>query len=78
MGKLLNELKRQIKHSDIEIKKNGELCLELYNILETNTGHIWETDWRTLVNVEFEGIYPNNKAIYYPSWLGKIVLNNNK
>lgn len=77
MGRLLNTLQKQINDSDAEIKKNGELCLELYNILMINTGHVWESDWNALTDVKYEGVYPNNKTIYYPNWLGKKVLNNN-
>lgn len=74
MGKLLMELQRQCKHSDLEIKKAGEDCLAIYNILSANTQHVWSSDWNVLTTVEFEGIYPNNHANYYPSRLGNLIL----
>ena len=71
MGKLLNDLNRQLNS---EYKKEAEDCLLIYNTLIETTGHVWESDWRPLTSTWFEGIYPNSKRFCKPSPLGEIFL----
>lgn len=52
MGKLLNDLNRQLNS---EYKKEAEDCLLIYNTLIETTGHVWESDWRPLTSTWFEG-----------------------
>ena len=71
MGKLLTELNNQVKTC---YKKEAEDCLLIYNTLIDTTGHVWDSDWRTLTSVWVEGKYPNSKRFYKPSPLGEILL----
>lgn len=71
MGKLLDRLNKQIK---TEFKQDAEDCLKIYTTLKERTGHVWESDWRSLVNVEFIGSYPAYERRFKPSSLGCIFL----
>ena len=71
MGKLLNDLNRQLNS---EYKKEAEDCLLIYNTIKESTGHIWESDWNPLVSFWSIGIYPNSIRFYKPSELGQIFL----
>lgn len=71
MGKLLNELNNQAKTC---YKKEAENCLLIYNTILETTEHVWESDWKPLTSVWFEGKYPNSKRFYKPSSLGLIFL----
>ena len=71
MGKLLNDLNRQLNS---EYKKEAEDCLLIYNRLIETTGHGWESDWRPLTSTWFEGKYPNSKRFCKPSPLGETFL----
>lgn len=66
MGKLLNRLEKQL---ETEYKQDAEDCLKIYNYLKETTGHVWENEWRTLVDVIFKG-FPSDKRRYKPKSLG--------
>lgn len=70
MGKLLDRLNKQLK---TDFKKDAEDCLILYNYLKETTGHVWESNWNPLVNVEFIGKYPYQRK-FKPTFLGYTVL----
>lgn len=57
MGKLLDNLKRQLKEP--EHKKDAEECIEIYNWIKSTDkdGRVWSNRWGPLVNVSFEGWY---------------------
>lgn len=71
MGKLYDNLKKQLKTSN---KEDAEKCLKIYNYLKDTTGGVWESNWNPLVTVKFEGTYPNSTRIYKPSFIGEIFL----
>ena len=71
MGKLADNLQRQLK---TDHKQAAEDCIKIYETLEERTGHVWESAWNNLVNVRFEGTYPNSKRIYKPTIIGYIFL----
>jgi len=71
MGKLADNLKRQLK---TEHRQDAEDCIKIYETIKERTGHVWESDWNPLVNVRFEGIYPNSKRIYKPTSIGYMFL----
>lgn len=61
MGKLLNNLNRQLK---TEYKEDAEKCIMIYDELKNTTGHVWESEWRCLTTVSFvegERIYKASK-----------------
>ena len=71
-GKLEKALIRQLK---TEFKEDAEQCFIIFNYLkQTQDGHIWESSWRPLVSVRWEGIYPNNIGFYKPTYLGKLLI----
>lgn len=74
MGKLIIGLKRQLKNP--ATKKDAEDCIKIYNwIKETDPeGRVWESRWTPLVDVWWEGLYPNSRAIYKPSITGHTLL----
>lgn len=72
MGKLLNELTKQLK---TEHKKEAEECFEIYNYLEKkNNGRIWDSEWNVLIHTTYKGVYPNSIRTSKPSDIGKIFL----
>jgi hypothetical protein len=71
MGKLMDNLKRQLK---TEYKQDAEDCIKIYETIKERTGRVWESDWNPLVSVRFEGVYPNSKHIYKPSNIGYVFL----
>lgn len=71
MEKLLKHLNKQLK---TEYKDDAEDCLKIYNELKKlNNGHVWESQWNTLVDTIFKG-FPNNERRYKPNNLGRIFL----
>lgn len=70
MGKTLNYLEKQLK---TELKQDAEDCLKIYNHLKETTGHVWESSWRSLVDVIFKG-YPSDERVFRPTNIGKIFL----
>ena len=75
MGKLMNALQKQLKNP--ELKKDAEDCIKIYNwIKDTDPkGCVWSSRWNPLVNVRWDGIYPNNTAIYKLNITGYTLLN---
>lgn len=73
MGKLYDNLQKQLK---TEYKKEAEDCIKIYNKLrEMNNGHVWQSQWESLVNVvKFMGTYPHSFAIYEPNGMGEVFL----
>lgn len=71
MGKLLDRLNKQLK---TEYKQDAEDCLKIYNYFIEKTGHVWESDWNPLVNVEFIGSYPAYERRFKPTVIGYIFL----
>jgi hypothetical protein len=71
MGKLINNLQRQLK---TEHNQDAEDCIKIYETIKEISGHVWESDWNPLVNVRFEGTYPNSKRIYKPTSIDYIFL----
>ena len=67
MGKLHDRLQKQLLE---EHKQDAEDCLQIYNHLKDTTGHIWESEWRVLVNTTFTGRYPNNERTFKPTAIG--------
>lgn len=76
MGKLLNRLEKQLK---TENKKDAEDCLIIYNHLKDTTGHVWESEWRLLVDTRFKG-FPSDERTFKPTSIGYTFLKglNNK
>ena len=73
MGKLYNELQKQLKMP--EHKKDAEDCIKIYDKLkEINNGSVWDSAWRVLTTVKFIGIYPNSIRIYKPREEGYVFL----
>ena len=73
MGKLLNNLKQQLKDSDY--KKDAEDCIKLYNwIRENYEGEVWESDWTAIAKAKWIGKYPNFKLIHTPTLIGYTLL----
>lgn len=70
MGKLLDRLNKQL---ETEYAKDAEDCLEIYNYLKNNTGGVWESDWRPLVNTVFKG-FPSDERRFKPTALGYIFI----
>lgn len=68
MGKLMNRLQLQLK---TEQKQDAEDCITIYNHLKYTTGHVWESQWNSLVNTTFEGW---NKRRFQPTSIGRIFL----
>lgn len=73
MGKLYNELQKQLKMP--EHKKDAEDCIKIYDKLkEINNGSVWDSSWRVLTTVKFIGTYPNSIRIHKPSGEGYVFL----
>ncbi len=70
MGKLLDRLERQLK---TEYKEDAENCLKIYNYLKEKTGHVWESEWRPLVDTIFKG-FPSDERRFKPTQIGYIFL----
>jgi len=70
MGKIHDRLQKQLK---TEYKQDAEDCLKIYNKLKDTTDHIWESDWRPLVNTIFKG-FPSDERRFKPTPLGYIFL----
>lgn len=76
MGKLYNDLQRQLRTA---YKKEAEDCIKIYNKLKgmnKNDGSVWSKDWEALtVMFGCVGSYPNSFMVYRPSEIGKVFLN---
>ncbi len=72
MGQLYKSLLNQLKIE--KYKEDAERCIEIYNKLFSLKGHVWNSEWRVLVDTHFEGIYPNCKRISKPSSIGHCFL----
>lgn len=73
MGKLLNELKKQLELK--EFHDDAEKCIKIYEELRSShNGSVWSSDWAPLTIVIFRGTYPNSKRIHKPSGLGHLFL----
>jgi len=70
MGKLHNRLQKQLK---TEYKKDAEDCLKIYATLKEKTGHVWESDWNSLVTVMFKGFLSDERR-FKPTSLGYVFL----
>lgn len=71
MGKLLERLEKQLK---TEHKEDAEDCIKIYNkIKEMSNGHVWESEWRHLVDTIFKG-FPSNERRFKPTKIGYIFL----
>ena len=70
----MDRLKKQLKNPDT--KKYAEDCIKIYNwIKDTDPeGRVWESRWTPLVDVRWEGAYPNINAIYKPNITGYTLL----
>lgn len=72
MGKLIEHLQKQLKIK--EYKKDATDCLKIYEKLkELSNGHVWESNWRILVDVKFKG-FPYDDRTYKPSEIGYVFL----
>ena len=72
MGKLLNNLNKQIK-SNVQVE-DAKNCIKIYEHLKAiNNGRVWDSNWAPLVSVAFIGQYPYQR-IYAPTSLGNTVL----
>lgn len=71
MGKLYNRLQKQLK---TEYKQDAEDCLKIYNrIKELDNGHVWESNWKPLVDTIFKG-FPSDERRFKPTSMGYIFL----
>lgn len=71
MGKLLERLEKQLK---TEHKEDAEDCIKIYNkIKEISNGHVWESEWRPLVDTIFKG-FPSDERRFKPTKIGYIFL----
>jgi len=70
MGKIHDRLQKQLK---TEYKQDAEDCLKIYNKLKETTDHVWESDWRPLVNTIFKG-FPSDERRFKPTPVGYIFL----
>ena len=72
MGKLMDDLKKQLK---TENKQDATDCIKIYNkLLEINEGKVWDTQWNTFVKFTFAGTYPNSFRVYKLNEVGKVFL----
>lgn len=71
MGKLYDRLQKQLK---TEYKQDAEDCLKIYNrIKELDNGHVWESNWKPLVDTIFKG-FPSDERRFKPTSMGYIFL----
>jgi hypothetical protein len=71
MGKLLNRLNKQLA---TEYKQDAEDCLKIYEKLrELSNGHVWESEWRPLVETIFKG-FPSDERRFKPTPMGYVFL----
>lgn len=70
MGKLLDRLNKQL---DTEYKKDAEDCINIYNGLKEIHGHVWENEWRILVDTIFKG-FPSDERRFKPTPIGYVFL----
>lgn len=70
MGKTLQVLEKQL---NTEYRQDAEDCLKIYNCLKERTGHIWESDWRPLVQTIFKG-FPSDERRFKPTTIGYVFL----
>lgn len=71
MGKVSDYLQKQLT---TDKRKDAEDCIKIYNKLkELCNGHVWDTEWRVLVNVSYKG-FPSSERTYRPSSIGYVFL----
>ena len=71
MGKLHDSLQKQLK---TEYKQDAEDCIKIYNKLsEMNNGHIWDSQWKPLVDKIFKDFSSDEKK-FKPTNMGYIFL----
>lgn len=69
MGKLIDNLTAQLGNPDT--REDALQCIDIYNTLKSiSNGKVWESDWRTLVNVR----WVEDERIYRPTEIGRIFL----
>ena len=68
MGKLFDRLQKQLK---TEYKQDAEDSLMIYNHLLEKTGHVWESEWKVLVDTIFKG-FPSDERRFKPTTIGTI------
>jgi len=62
------------KQLESEYRNDAEDCIKIYNNLKKlSNGHVWESDWRTLVRTIFEG-FPSDNRRFKPTSIGYIYL----
>jgi len=67
----MDRLQKQLK---TDHKKEAEDCLQIYNYLkESNDGHVWESQWNSLVDVYFKDFISHERR-YKPNRIGYIFL----
>lgn len=72
MSKLYDRLHRQLK---TEYKQDAEDYIKIYNNLkELRGGHIWESEWNTLVTIKFIGSYLGYERRFKPTNIGYVFL----
>lgn len=74
--KTIERLKKQAKNPDNNISQDGKNCLLIYNkLLELNDGHVWQTDFGTLVKCQWINNGNWFERRYKPSKIGEIFIN---
>ena len=57
-----------------EYKEDAEDCIAIYQKLkEMYNGHVWNSQWRVLVDITFIG-FPSGKKRFKPSAIGYVFL----
>jgi hypothetical protein len=70
MSKILKAIKHQQKVEGLT--EDLQQVKRIYQHLKETTGHIWESEWNTLVCTKFTGSYPY-KRFYYTTNVGKLL-----
>lgn len=72
MSKLYNDLLSQLK---TKYKEEARECIKVYDKLkELNNGSVWQSQWTPLVYTQYSGTYPNSRAIFKLTPIGRIFL----
>lgn len=61
------------KQLNTEYRQDAEDCLKIYHHLRETTGHVWENDWRPLVQTTFKG-FPSDERRFKLTAIGQIFL----
>jgi hypothetical protein len=70
MGKLMDRLQKQL---NTEHRQDAEDCLKIYHHLLETRQHVWESEWRPLVNTIFKG-FPSDERRFKLTAMGQIFL----